>query len=102
MARRQHHFRLQSADPEALAIRKQPVPLRSIGAERVGQIVNGRPELVHFHHSLAESRRYARTVLQVPGSRQMVGKRMRVQDPLQSVIMLLDVEHQRVAREPSL
>ena len=63
-----------------------------------GKVVKTLPKPLHLDHLFADGGRRARLVLEVTRRREVVGMRMRIEDPLQPVALLLDVGEQRVGR----
>ena len=86
---REHHARLQIADRKRVAVREQAVPLRAVRRE-IRQVVDRLPQLLHVGDLLADRGRRAELLLQVDGGGEMVGVRMRVEDPVDGQAALRD------------
>ena len=67
-------------------------------AGKAGKVVKTLPKPLHLDHLFADGGRRARLVLEVTRRREVVGMRMRIEDPLEPVALLLDVGEQRVGR----
>lgn len=96
MPRRKHNLNIHVADPEAFAVRKEPIPLRAVGRTAVRDVVYALPELLDFGHFLADRGRRARLVLQIACSGEVVGMRMRIKNPLQLIALAFDMTEQLV------
>ena len=71
------------------------IPLRPIGAQ-IGEIVDVRPQFLRVDDVLADGGRRAGRGLQVARGGEMVGVRMRVEDPLDLQSQLGDVSEDRI------
>lgn len=90
MARRQHHLDVEVADPEAVAIGKEPVEV-GVDGEGVRHVVDLAPERSDLPRLLADRHRRARSLLQ-PGRRhEVIGVGVRIEDPFQFEPLPLDV-----------
>jgi hypothetical protein len=72
--------------------------LGAIGPKSVRQVVEPLPELLHLDHLFADGGGHARPVLKITGRREVVGMRVRVEDPLQGEALARDVCQQLVGR----
>ena len=70
------------ADPEGLAVLEQVVELAAVGQEAALQVVELLERRLHLADVLADGDAAAHALLQVARARQVVGVRMRLQDPL--------------------
>lgn len=80
MTRREHDAGFNIADLEALAVRKQTIPLRSV-RRKVRPVIGLLPELLDLTDTISNRRRRARFLLQVMSCRKMVCMGMRIENP---------------------
>jgi hypothetical protein len=97
MAWREHHLDVRLADGEVFVIGEEPIPLGAIGPKSVRQVVEPLPELLHLDHLFADGGGHARPVLEITRRREVVGMRVRVEDPLQGEALARDVCQQSSA-----
>lgn len=77
---------------------EEPIPLVAVGLEIIRQIVASLPKFLDFDNLLADGCRRTRLVLQISGRGEVIGTRMRVEDPLKRVSLLAGVFDQRICR----
>ena len=69
---------------------KEAVPLRAV-RDKLRPVVDALPQLLDIDHVLADRGLRAGLLLQVMGGREMVGMRMRVEDPFHRQVIVADV-----------
>src|SRR6202011_3256304 len=95
MSGREQYMRVKRADLEAVAMREETVPLRTVGRER-RQVVDALPKPLHVDDTLTDRRRRASLFLQIMCGREVVGVRMGVEDPCDRQVILRDVSKDRI------
>ena len=81
MAGREHHAPHELADLEAVALVKQPVPLRAV-SRQVWPVVEILPELLDIRNARADGCRGTCLLLEIVSGREVIGMGMGVEDPL--------------------
>jgi len=65
--------------------------LRAVGRKSVGVIIDFFPELLNFDDLFADRSVNSRPALEITGRGEMVGMRMRVENPFERVALLLNM-----------
>lgn len=94
----EHHTHVGLADAEGIAGREQPIPLPAIGGETIAQVVDAFPQLLDVDDFLADGSWHATVCSQIDSCRQVVGVRMRIQDPSHAGLAIRDEPQDLVSR----
>ena len=98
VARHMQGFRLQSADAELLAVRKQVVELAAVGQETALQVEQFLEHRLHLADMPADGNAPAQLLLDVARAGQVVGMGMGLEDPVELQALAADVVDHPVGR----
>jgi hypothetical protein len=77
---------------------EETIPLRAVGRKAVREIIDGLPERLDLEHMLADRPGRPRLAAEVCGRGEMIGVRMRVEDPGGVQVVLRKMAQERVGR----